>query len=216
MERIDLTVVGRQHFALPGSAMMERQLKEECEDAFSDLKKELAGKTGPVEIFLVGEESGEEQDFAGDERDRLIGELVGRIMSSAHELSPETVFTTVGTLTRDGEGITVCYEESAVTGMEGSVTALRVSDDGTVSLNRGGKVATNLVFQRRKRIQCVFDSYGPKGLPVVIYTRELKIRRREGSGRVHIDYFIEVGGAKTEHDEFFISWRPHKEEAAGV
>ena len=30
------------------------------------------------------------------------------------------------------------------------------------------------------------------------------------------DSVIEVGGAKTEHDEFFISWRPHKEEAAGV
>ncbi len=210
MEQVDLTVVGKQHFALSGSPMMEQRLKEECRDVFSDLKKELEGETGPVEIFLVGEESPEDSEFEGDEKDRLIGELVGKIMNTAHELSPETEFSTVGTLEKSEDGFVITYEESAVTGMEGSVTALRIAHDGVVSLNRGGKVATNLVFEKKKRCQCLFDTYGPKGLPVVIYTRDMKISLKEGAGKLYIDYFIEVGGAKTEHDEFFISWKPHK------
>lgn len=203
---IEISVRGKQLFALPGSPMMEKSLQEECEDTLRDLRRELEGEQGPVEIVLVGDEAdGEPQ---GDPKDRLIGELVGKIMESAHELSPCTEFFTCGHLAEEKEGgICLIYSETALTGMDGSVTALRIGADGVVSLNRGGKVATNLVFEKGKRFQCTFDNYGPKGLPVSVYTRNLEILRGEDEGTVLIDYFIELGGAKTEHDEFFISWR---------
>ena len=200
-----LSITGKQLFALPGSPLMEKSLQAECEDTFRDLRRELEGEEGPVEIVLVGDEADGESE--GNERDRLIGELVGRIMDSAHELAPQTEFFTEGTLVRETDGICLLYSESSITGMEGSVTALRIGDDGVVSLNRSGKVATNLVFEKGKRCQCLFDLYGPKGMPVSVYTKSLQIRRRENAGSVRIDYVIELGGAKTEHDEFFIRWR---------
>ena len=209
MQRIRLSITGKQLFALPGSPLMEKSLQAECEDTLRDLRRDLEGEDGPVEIVLVGDEA--DGDPEGNEKDRLIGELVGRIMESAHELSPRTEFFTEGTLAEGADGICLTYSETALTGMEGSVTALRIGNDGVVSLNRGGKVATNLVFEKGKRCQCLFDNYGPKGMPVCVYTRKLQIHRREDGGSVRIDYFIELGGAKTEHDEFFIRWRCIKE-----
>ncbi len=213
---IRLSITGKQLFALPGSPMMEKSLQAECEEAFRDLRRELEGQEGPVEVILVGEEA--DGELAGEERekDRLIGALVGKIMETAHELSPRTEFFTQGSLVREADGICLIYEESALTGMEDSVTALRIGNDGVVSLNRGGKVATNLVFEKGKRCQCVFDGYGPKGLPVCVYTRDLRIRVGEDSGNVRVDYLIEVGGAKTEHDEFLIRWDVHKEKAERI
>lgn len=213
MEQIDLTVRGVQHFVMPrGLHQLSPAFLRENQPSFDRLQQELEGPE-PVEIRLTDEEGRELPGLPEDKKSQLIGELVGKIMESAHSMSPRTEFFTLGTLQTLPDGVALCYRESELTGMEGSQTAIRIGNDGLVSLNRTGRVATNLVFAHQKRIQCLFEEYGPRGLPVCLYTRSLKIWRRGSHGRLSMDYFIEVGGVKTEHNEFFVQWKPHK--AAG-
>ncbi|MBE6590721.1 MAG: DUF1934 domain-containing protein [Ruminococcaceae bacterium] len=214
MTRIDLSVIGKQHFAMPGTPLMESTLRKECDKEFESLNKLNEGNGKPLEICLVGDEAAE-NEFS-DEKERTIGELVGRILDTAHQLSPQTEFYTVGYLKEDEDGISLSYGETNITGMGDTATLINLSPLGTVTMNRSGQVSTNLVFEKKRRIQCVFQTKATAPLPVTVYTRDLKIKRGKNGGRIEIDYFIEVGGIKTEHDEFFISWKEHKDPLAGI
>ena len=209
MTKIDLLVIGNQHFAMPGTPLMESTLRKECDKEFESLNKLNEDNGKPLEICLVGDEAAENSLF--DEREKTIGELVGKILDTAHELSPRTEFYTVGYLRKDENGTSLSYGETNITGMGDTTTLINVSPAGIVTMNRTGQISTNLVFEKKKRIQCVFQTKATAPLPVCVYTRDLKIRLGDKRGKIEIDYFIEIGGVKTEHDEFFISWKEHKD-----
>ena len=77
-------------------------------------------------------------------------EVVLSIRGSQHyaDTDPETIeLVTEGTMEfRDG-GWDICYEESALTGLEGVTTTFRV-EPGKVTLSRSGKLNSQMVFQQ--------------------------------------------------------------------
>ena len=156
------------------------------------------------------EEYAEEEGDAAD-----LGEFLERFRDAAAPPEPSASLRTEGSLQASEGGILISYDESEITGMEGSSTVVRISDDGVVSLNRYGPVATNLVFKKHCRIQCLFDEAPDRALPVCVYTRDLKIVRSRSGGRVSVDYYLELGGSVGEHDEFVLSWKTDKSAGSG-
>ena len=76
------------------------------------------------------------------------------------EESPEPEIldiNTLGSYTDDGERISISYNESEATGMEGSITTVTFlkSDPSIISMIREGLVSTTLVFENEKRHHCL-------------------------------------------------------------
>ena len=57
----------------------------------------------------------------------------------------------------NGERV-ICYEETEATGMEGSITEIHVSPDGTVSIIRTGFFQTHLIMKVGKKYFCNYET----------------------------------------------------------
>lgn len=98
---------------------------------------------------------------------------------------------TLGTLQRDEKGMTISYEETELTGMEGTTTKVRIEDGPRVTLLREGRINTQMIFQLGQRYLSLYETpYG--SLSVGIETRRLKNTVCETGGDLEIDYNIEV------------------------
>ena len=109
---------------------------------------------------------------------------------------------TEGKMVVDGKNVEISYEESEITGMEGSTTSLHFSTDemGFLSMLRSGSVSTSLVFERGKRHHCVYNT------PIMPFEICVRTNRIENTlfenGRLLLDYVIEIRGANAERTNF--------------
>jgi len=98
---------------------------------------------------------------------------------------------TEGRLYRKDPAWYVVYDESEATGMEGTKTTMRVSDDGTVSLIRTGSHGLKLTFTAGNRhITRMETPYGD--LDVEVYTSKVQTRISELGGYIHLGYSIDL------------------------
>lgn len=105
------------------------------------------------------------------------------------------------------------YEESELTGMEGSVTSVgfQRADEGLVSMMRTGPVRTALTFEEKKRHFCIYRTPF-SSFEVCVYTRRVEnALLREG--RLHLDYLMEIHGAQAERCRMTVTLRPVAEES---
>ena len=110
--------------------------------------------------------------------------------------------STEGVMSIDGGRVELTYEESEITGMEGSRTSVIFDLDspGLVSMIRNGTVSTALVFERGKRHHCVYNT---PIMPFEICVRTVKVENDIlEQGRLRLDYVIEIRGAKAECTKF--------------
>ena len=108
------------------------------------------------------------------------------------ESAPEEMeLVTSGTLKRDGAGgYTVSYQETELTGLEGTVTKLHIRD-GQVTLLREGSINSQMVFEEGRRHLSMYETpYG--ALSVGISTRRMRSTLGEAGGELEIDYAIEI------------------------
>ena len=108
----------------------------------------------------------------------------------------------IGRYIDDGERISISYDESEATGMEGSVTTVTFlkSDPSIVSMIREGAVSTTLVFENGKRHHCIYKT---PIMPFEICIRTLKVENSLlGVGLLSLDYIVELRGAKAERTKF--------------
>ncbi len=103
----------------------------------------------------------------------------------------EMELVTPGSLIRDGRGgYTISYEESELTGLEGTTTVLRI-EGGRVTLLREGSVNSQMVFEEGRRHLSMYETpYG--ALSVGINTRRMKNTVGEDGGDLEIDYAVEI------------------------
>ena len=103
----------------------------------------------------------------------------------------ETELMTEGVmLSGDGGTIVLEYQETELTGMEGTTTRITVQGD-TVVLTREGSVNSQMVFQRGKRNSSVYET--PWGSMLVdISTASLKYRLDDRGGVMEIKYTVAV------------------------
>lgn len=121
--------------------------------------------------------------------ENVIISIVGRQVS---ENGPDQMeLVTDGTLTRDAKGgYTIAYEESELTGLEGTTTMVHI-EGRQVTLLREGTVNSQMVFEEGRRHLSMYETpYG--AMSVGINTRRLRSTIGEGGGELEIDYAIEI------------------------
>ena len=110
---------------------------------------------------------------------------------------------TEGRLVRDGESYTLSYQESELTGLDGTLTTIQV-DGEQVTLLRVGEFNSQLVFQEGRRHLSVYNTpYG--AMSVGVHTRHLLAELSDQGGDIEVDYSIEVDHALAGRNIFRIS-----------
>ena len=109
----------------------------------------------------------------------------------AESAPDEMELVTSGTLKRDGAGgYTVSYQETELTGLEGTVTKLHIRD-GQVTLMREGNINSQMVFEEGRRHLSMYETpYG--ALSIGVNTRRMRSTLSEAGGELEIDYAIEI------------------------
>ena len=118
----------------------------------------------------------------------------------------ETELMTEGSMTIAGDGgIILEYQETELTGMEGTTTRFTIRDD-TVTLTRAGGVNSQMIFQRGKRHSSLYET--PWGtMTVDIATTTLAYRLSSQGGVLEIKYTIAVDHQVTGENQFKIRVR---------
>lgn len=109
---------------------------------------------------------------------------------------------TPGRLEQTEDGFTLSYQESELTGLEGTTTVFRIQGQ-QVTLVRKGEVNSLMVFEEGQRHLSMYETpYG--ALSVGINTRRMKTDLSPSGGDIEIDYAIEVDHAVTGQNLFQI------------
>ena len=116
---------------------------------------------------------------------------------------PDAVeLVTAGRLARDGTGYTLSYQESELTGLDGTLTTIQV-DGEQVTLMRVGEFNSQLVFQEGRRHLSMYNTpYG--AMSVGVNTRHLLTQLNDQGGNIEVDYTIEVDHALAGRNVFRI------------
>ena len=117
--------------------------------------------------------------------------------------SPEvTELATEGRMTMDNGEITLTYQESELTGMEGTTTRFTIRGD-TVTLERTGMVVSRMEFKQGERSSSLYET--PWGTMVVdVATTRLAHRLTERGGVLEIAFTIAVNHQVTGENRFKI------------
>ena len=117
----------------------------------------------------------------------------------------ETELMTEGTMVLTEDGMVLSYEESELTGMEGTTTTFEVKGP-RVTLTRSGAVNSQMVFEEGRQHTSLYET--PFGeLSVDIQTSELKHNLSERGGLMEIKYSIAVEHTVTGRNCFKIRVR---------
>jgi uncharacterized beta-barrel protein YwiB (DUF1934 family) len=106
---------------------------------------------------------------------------------------PETVeLITEGQYRKDGDEYFAEYDETEISGMEGTKTTLKIEDD-TFSIIRQGTTTSNLVFRRGVKHTSIYNT--PFGsLEVAVNPSKLSIDADEKGCSVQLEYKMEAAG----------------------
>lgn len=118
----------------------------------------------------------------------------------------DTELTTEGVLIPTPEGMLLRYEESVLTGMEGTTTTFEVRGPRVI-LSRAGKVSSQMVFEEGRQHTSLYET--PFGeLSVDIQTSLLRHNLTERGGLLEIKYSIAVEHTATGKNTFKIHVKP--------
>ena len=119
---------------------------------------------------------------------------------------PDTVeLVTAGRLMKDKAGYTLSYQESEITGLEGTLTTIQAEGE-QVTLMRMGEFNSQMVFQEGRRHLSMYNTpYG--AMSVGVNTRHLLADLSDKGGDIEIDYAIEIDHAIAGRSVFQIKVR---------
>ncbi len=98
----------------------------------------------------------------------------------------------------DGQ-YSITYDESELTGMEGSVTSVNfdISEPTLVTLMRSGAYRMAMVFEQGKRHICTYQTpYMP--IEMAVSTKKLENTLTADGGHLYAEYSIDAGGMRCE------------------
>lgn len=120
---------------------------------------------------------------------------------------------TEGRLSRQGSTYILTYQESEVTGLDGTLTAIHVDQGGEqVTMMRMGQYNAQMVFQEGRRHLSMYNTpYG--AMAVGVNTHHLLAEVDEHGGSIEIDYAIEVDHAIAGRNVFSIKVKEAQSES---
>ena len=139
---------------------------------------EMRGEKLPVTLFIRGEQYFDDVD-------------------------PDTTeLVTEGTLELMEEGLRLTYQETSLTGMEGTTTTFEITGP-QVTLRRAGTVNSQMVFEEGRKHTSLYETpYGE--LSVDIQTSALRHNLSDRGGLLEIRYSIAVEHTVTGRNSFKI------------
>ena len=137
------------------------------------------------------------------ERERLPVMLFIRGEQYFDDVDPDaTELMTEGILERTAGGLRLTYQETALTGMEGTTTTFEVSGSQVI-LTRTGSVNSQMVFEEGRQHTSLYET--PFGeLSVDIQTSALRHNLTDRGGLLEIKYSIAVEHTVTGRNSFKI------------
>ena len=99
--------------------------------------------------------------------------------------------TTAGVLNVLADSNTLKYEESELTGMEGTTTEITVTNEGVVSLSRSGTVNSNLIFEEGKRHLSYYDTKDG-AFSIGVFASYVDTVLEQNYGEISITYAMDV------------------------
>lgn len=97
------------------------------------------------------------------------------------------------------------YEESELTGLEGTSTSIEIGSN-YVSLQRSGTVNTNMLFMKDRKTSSYYNTpYGD--MQIDIFTDNLNIDISPKGGKINVNYFIDINNMSTGKNNFEIEVR---------
>ena len=113
---------------------------------------------------------------------------------------------TEGSLTREGEGWNLSYEESPLTGLDGTTTTFQI-EGGRVTLLRTGAVCSQMVFEEKRRHLSMYNTpYG--AMEVSVAATQVRCDMDEQGGEIEVGYLIELDHAVAGENHFRVQVRP--------
>ncbi len=114
----------------------------------------------------------------------------------------EMELVTEGKYYKQDDAYYVTYNESEVTGMDGTTTTLKVAD-GIVTLMRSGSVNSHFVFQRGHRHLSHYDTeYG--AFTISVYADEVDVSMNDSGGEIRVGYQMEIDNNRTGMNDFYM------------
>lgn len=125
-----------------------------------------------------------------------VSEMIGSLDKNTEPERSE--FFAEGRMVLTDDRVDVVYEETVLTGMEGSVTSIGFarSDPSVVTMLRQGFVNTAFVFEEGKRHICVYNTPF-SSFEICVHALKVQNSLLE-NGTVELDYLSELRGARTE------------------
>ena len=113
------------------------------------------------------------------------------------------------------DGLSLSYQESELTGMEGTLTTFQVEKNGRVTLLRMGEFNSQMVFEEGRRHLSLYQTpYGDLSIGVLAN----KVRNTLGmsGGDLEIDYAIEIDHSLAGQSLFRIHVREDRRPDHGI
>lgn len=99
----------------------------------------------------------------------------------------------------------VTYDESEVTGMNGTTTTLKVVD-GVVTLIRVGSVNSHFVFQQGQKHVSYYDTeHG--AFTISVLANAVNVKMDDSGGEISVGYQLEIDNNNTGENDFFMTIR---------
>lgn len=108
---------------------------------------------------------------------------------------PETIeLTSEGRLWQQDGAVCFSYCESALTGLDGTVTTFSVDAD-TVTLERKGSVTSRMEFRQGQTHRSLYTSDGLGSLLITVTTTQIENNLSADGGSLRVAYTIEIEDA---------------------
>ncbi len=112
---------------------------------------------------------------------------------------------TEGKYYKKGDNYFITYKETELTGMEGTTTTLKVSED-KVTLMRFGTNNSQLIFEKGEKNLCHYET--PHGsFTVGVFTNIMDVNINDTGGEIKIDYYLEIDQMQTVNNDLCVQIR---------
>lgn len=139
-------------------------------------------------------------------------EIVLRSVQRNEEEENETELRTEGTYEQNGTTWCVSYEESEVTGFEGSTTEITGTDGHCVSIVRTGAANSNLMIETGKKHYCIYGT--PFGdITVGVFTHKIEDHLTADGGQLYLRYTLDANASFLSENEIYLQILKGKQEA---
>mgnify|MGYP000894724705 CR=1 FL=1 len=112
---------------------------------------------------------------------------------------------TEGRYYKEDNAYYITYNESEVTGLEGTTTTIKIVDD-IVTLMRVGSVNSQFVFQKGRRHISYYDTL-QGAFTIGVFANSVDVKMDDNGGEISVDYQIEIDNNKTGYNDFCMSIR---------